>query len=103
MVQGTRETLPLIELLSFACGLARRGQIVELLLIALYEKDMHYADFAEDEVSSFVRLTRDPNGMESFADAQIECCAAPGNQRLREQQVEGDRPEGWQARQGECR
>ncbi|KAI6861003.1 hypothetical protein KC334_g21155, partial [Hortaea werneckii] len=26
---------------------------------------MHYADFAEDEVSSFVRLTRDPNDYEN--------------------------------------
>lgn len=35
-------------------------------------KDMHYADFAEDEVSAFVRLTATLVGEERFADPVAE-------------------------------
>lgn len=61
---------------------------------------MHYAEFAEDEVSSFVRLTA------MFWTVTIpfqltiatERSFAAGHQGIREQQVEGNWAKGGQAR-----
>lgn len=60
---------------------------------------MHYAEFAEDEVSNFVRLPRDPP-FDVYADDEAECGIAAGYQGLREQQMEGHWPEGWQTGKG---
>ena len=63
---------------------------------------MHYAEFAEDEVSNFVRLTAEPwaRGLFVWLTGATERGAAASDQRLRKQQVESHWPEGGQAGQG---
>lgn len=59
-------------------------------------KDMHYAEFAEDEV-------RNPGlsyGVVSGADLSLESSTVGRHQGVREQQVEDDWAEGRQASQG---
>lgn len=56
---------------------------------------MHYADFAEDDVSFANNLYR------SHTDSgESERGADGGHQGIRGKQVEGDRAEGWEARKG---
>ncbi|RMZ07853.1 hypothetical protein D0860_04902 [Hortaea werneckii] len=50
---------PLSNSFHLHAALLGRGQIVELLLIALHEKDMHYADFAEDESAALLQAIKD--------------------------------------------
>lgn len=60
---------------------------------------MHYAEFAEDEVSAFVRLMTSytvRHQADGFAERRSDGC----HQRLREQQVESHRAESGQARKG---
>lgn len=63
-------------------------------------KDMHYAEFAEDEVrvSPPVRAILTLDTM--FTNISTEPSPHVGDQGVREQQVEGDWPEGWQASKG---
>ena len=62
---------------------------------------MHYAEFAEDEVSNFVRLTATQMIFSSSVLTTVpERRAVAGYQRLREQQVESHRTESWQAGEG---
>ena len=56
---------------------SRRGHI----------QDMHYAEFAEDEVSNFVRLTAipcSPRNRDWLTGVRVERGAAAGDQGLRE-------------------
>jgi hypothetical protein len=59
-------------------------------------KDMHYAEFAEDEV----RVSPLALGIVLRADSFSENRAVFRHQGIREQQVEGDRAEGRQASEG---
>lgn len=60
---------------------------------------MHYAEFAEDEVSNFVRLTASLVQEDWLTDV-TERSVAASDQRLREQQVEGNWTESGQAGEG---
>ncbi|KAK6587029.1 hypothetical protein PZA11_000319 [Diplocarpon coronariae] len=57
-------------------------------------KDMHYAEFAEDEVCA------SPRARGVISDATIVAGSSERHQRIRNQQVEGDWQESWQACQG---
>ena len=62
---------------------------------------MHYAEFAEDEVSNFVRLTATHLIISSSVLTTVpERRAVAGYQGLREQQVESHRAESWQTGEG---
>ena len=62
---------------------------------------MHYAEFAEDEVGSFVGLylVDGSQDWETLTE-QAECCITCSDQGIRSQQVEGHRAKGWQTCKG---
>ena len=62
---------------------------------------MHYAEFGDDEVSNFVRLTVGTDWIATCTDDRTERDLATGYQRLREQQMEGHWIESRQASEGE--
>lgn len=66
------------------------------ILKAQLAQDMHYADFAEDEVRHSGSL---PTGL--FTYPSTECRFASGYQRIRSQQMEGYWRKSWEACQGQ--
>lgn len=60
---------------------------------------MHYAEFAEDEVSHFVRLST-PQSCVHLANHIVECSLGRCDQGVRVKQVEGHWTESGQARKG---